>query len=53
MAGSLAVGVSFSLAQGYLNDPGIGDLIVFAALLVVLLVFRSGKATALDTVSEF
>jgi len=53
VAGSLAVGVSFSLAQGYLNDPGIGDLIVFAALLVVLLVFRSGKATALDTVSEF
>jgi branched-subunit amino acid ABC-type transport system permease component len=53
VAGSLAVGVAFSLAQGYLNDPGIGDLIVFAALLVVLLVFRSGKATALDTVSEF
>jgi branched-subunit amino acid ABC-type transport system permease component len=53
VAGSLAVGVAFSLAQGYLNDPGIGDLIVFGALLVVLLVFRSGKATALDTVSEF
>jgi branched-subunit amino acid ABC-type transport system permease component len=53
VAGSLAVGVSFSLAQGYLNDAGIGDLIVFGALLVVLLVFRSGKAAALDTVSEF
>jgi branched-subunit amino acid ABC-type transport system permease component len=53
VAGSLAVGVAFSLAQGYLDDPGIGDLIVFGALLVVLLAFRSGRATALDTVSEF
>lgn len=53
VAGSLAVGVAFSLAQGYLDDPGVGDLIVFAALLVVLVAFRSGKAVALDAASEF
>ena len=53
VAGSLGVGVAFSLAQGYLDDPGVGDLIVFAALLVVLIAFRSGKAVALDAASEF
>ena len=53
VAGSLGVGVAFSLAQGYLDDPGVGDLIVFAALLVVLVAFRSGKAVALDAASEF
>jgi branched-subunit amino acid ABC-type transport system permease component len=53
VAGSLAVAVAFSLAQGYVGEPGIGDLIVFAALLVVLLAFRSRKAAALDAVAEF
>ncbi|MGH9011160.1 MAG: branched-chain amino acid ABC transporter permease [Acidimicrobiia bacterium] len=53
VAGSLAVGIAFSLAQGYLHDPGIGDVIVFGALLAALLAFRSGNAAAFDTVSEF
>jgi branched-subunit amino acid ABC-type transport system permease component len=53
VVGSLAVGVSFSLAQGYLSTPGIGDLIVFAALLAVLLAFRPIQAAALESVSEY
>ena len=53
VAGSLGVGVSFSLAQGYMGEAGIGDLIVFVALLAVLLTFRSGKSVAFDTVAEF
>ena len=53
VAGSLGVGVSFSLAQGYVGEPGVGDLIVFVVLLAVLMVARTGKTVALDTVSEF
>jgi len=53
VVGSLAVGVSFSLAQGYVSTPGVGDLIVFGALLVVLLAFRPNQAAALESVSEY
>jgi branched-subunit amino acid ABC-type transport system permease component len=53
VVGSLAVGVSFSLAQGYVSTPGFGDLIVFAVLLAVLLAFRREQAAALESVSEF
>ena len=53
VVGSLAVGVSFSLAQGYVSTPGVGDLIVFEALLVVLLAFRPNQAAALESVSEY
>jgi branched-subunit amino acid ABC-type transport system permease component len=53
VVGSLAVGVAFSLAQGYISTPGVGDLIVFAALLVVLLAFRPDQAATLDSVSEY
>jgi branched-subunit amino acid ABC-type transport system permease component len=53
VAGSLAVGVSFSLAGGYVSTPGVGDVIVFAALLVVLLTFRRVQAAALESVTEY
>jgi branched-subunit amino acid ABC-type transport system permease component len=53
VVGSLAVGVSFSLAQGYVSTPGVGDLIVFAALLVVLLALRPTQAAAIESVSEY
>ena len=53
VVGSLAVGVSFSLAQGYVSTPGVGELIVFAALLVVLLALRPNQAAALESVSEY
>jgi branched-subunit amino acid ABC-type transport system permease component len=53
VVGSLAVGVSFSLAQGYVSTPGVGDLIVFGALLAVLLAFRPDQAAALESVSEY
>jgi branched-subunit amino acid ABC-type transport system permease component len=50
-AGGLAVGLIFSLSQGYVNTPGIGELLVFLALLAVLVV-RAGKPQ-LDVVAEF
>ena len=53
VVGSLAVGVAFSLAQGYVSTPGLGDLIVFIALLAVLVAFRREQATALESVSEY
>jgi branched-subunit amino acid ABC-type transport system permease component len=49
--GGLAVGLIFSLSQGYINTSGIGELLVFLALLAVL-VARSGKPQ-LDVVAEF
>ncbi len=50
-AGGLAVGLIFSLSQGYTTVAGIGELLVFVALLVVL-IMRSGKPQ-LDVVAEF
>jgi branched-subunit amino acid ABC-type transport system permease component len=50
-AGGLAVGLIFSLSQGYTTVAGIGELLVFLALLVVL-IMRSGKPQ-LDVVAEF
>jgi branched-subunit amino acid ABC-type transport system permease component len=50
-AGSLGVGVVFSLAGGYVPTPGFADLVVFAALLVILVTFR--RTTALESVAEF
>jgi branched-subunit amino acid ABC-type transport system permease component len=53
VVGSLAVGVGFSLAQGYVSNPGVGDLIVFAALLAVLLAFRRDQAAFLESEQEY
>jgi branched-subunit amino acid ABC-type transport system permease component len=50
-AGGLAVGLIFSLSQGYASTAGIGELLVFVGLLAVL-VLRSGKPQ-LDVVAEF
>ena len=50
--GSLGVGVTFSLAEGYVKTPGFAELVVFLALLAVLLV-RSRQQAFLETVSEF
>ena len=50
-AGGVAVGLIFSFGQGYQPVAGIGQLLVFIALLGVLLA-RSNKPT-LDVVSEF
>jgi branched-subunit amino acid ABC-type transport system permease component len=49
--GSLGVGVTFSLAQGYVKTPGFAELVVFLALLVVLLLRQ--QQTSLETVAEF
>jgi branched-subunit amino acid ABC-type transport system permease component len=51
VVGSLAVGVIFSLAQGYVKTPGFAEFVVFVALLAILLVRR--QAAALETVAEF
>ncbi|MGQ0630976.1 MAG: branched-chain amino acid ABC transporter permease [Sporichthyaceae bacterium] len=51
MVGGLAVGLIFSFSQGYVNTPGIGELLVFASLLAVLAA-RAGKPQ-LDVVAEF
>jgi branched-subunit amino acid ABC-type transport system permease component len=47
--GSLAIGVVFSLAQGYVTTSGSANLFVFAALLAVLLATRA-RQSALETV---
>ena len=52
VAGSLGVGVVFSLAQGYVKTPGFAELVVFVALLAVLLL-RHRQQAALETVPEF
>jgi branched-subunit amino acid ABC-type transport system permease component len=51
MIGGLAVGLIFSFSQGYIATPGIGELLVFVALLAVL-VTRSGKPQ-LEVVAEY
>jgi branched-subunit amino acid ABC-type transport system permease component len=51
MVGGLSVGLIFSFSQGYISTPGIGELLVFVALLVVL-VARAGKPQ-LEVVAEF
>jgi len=51
MVGGLAVGLIFSFSQGYISTPGIGELLVFVALLVVL-VARAGKPQ-LEVVAEY
>jgi branched-subunit amino acid ABC-type transport system permease component len=53
VGGSLAVGVSFSLAEGYVATSGFGDLIVFGVLLAVLVAFRRDQAGALESVAEY
>ncbi|MBV8691170.1 MAG: branched-chain amino acid ABC transporter permease [Actinobacteria bacterium] len=50
--GSLGVGVTFSLAQGYVSTPGFAELVVFVALLAILLLRYRQQAT-LETVPEF
>ena len=50
--GSLGVGVTFSLAQGYVKTPGFAELVVFLALLAILLLQRQ-QQTSLETVAEF
>ena len=50
--GSLGVGVTFSLAQGYVKTPGFAEFVVFVALLATLLL-RSRHQTSLETVAEF
>ncbi|HZQ85729.1 MAG TPA: branched-chain amino acid ABC transporter permease, partial [Acidimicrobiales bacterium] len=50
--GSLGVGVTFSLAQGYVSTPGFAELVVFVALLAILLVRHRSQA-ALEAVPEF
>ena len=52
VAGSLGVGVVFSLAQGYVKTPGFAELVVFVALLAILLL-RHQRQAALETVPEF
>ncbi|MGQ0465796.1 MAG: branched-chain amino acid ABC transporter permease [Sporichthyaceae bacterium] len=49
--GGLAVGLIFSFSQGYVSTAGIGELLVFVALLAVLVV-RSGKPQ-LEVVAEY
>ena len=52
--GCVAVlGAAFSLAQGYLSTPGVGDLIVFAALVAVLLASRRDPAAVLEPEQEY
>jgi branched-subunit amino acid ABC-type transport system permease component len=51
VGGSLAVGVLFSLSQGYVKTAGFAELVVFAALLAILLV--RPRETALETVVDF
>ncbi len=54
VVGSLAVGVAFSLTQGYASTAsGLGDLIVFGVLLTVLVAFRRDQATALESAPEY
>lgn len=48
-AGSVAIGVTFSLAQGYVTTSGVANGVVFAVLLAVLLLRRSA---ALDAHAE-
>ena len=50
--GSLGVGVTFSLAQGYVKTPGFAEFVVFVVLLGILLL-RSRQQEALETVAEF
>lgn len=53
VVGSLAVGVFFSLAQGYVSATGFADVIVFGALLAVLIAFRRHQVAALESVTEY
>lgn len=50
-AGGVAVGLIFSLSQGYTSTAGVGELLVLVALIGVL-VARSGKPQ-LEVVAEF
>jgi branched-chain amino acid transport system permease protein len=52
VVGSLGVGVTFSLATGYVKTVGLGDVIVFVVLVAILLVFRN-RTSALEVVPEF
>lgn len=49
--GSIAVGIIYSLAEGYVKTPGFADVVVFGGLLAILLL-RPGR-TALAAVPEF
>jgi branched-subunit amino acid ABC-type transport system permease component len=49
--GSLAVGVIYSMAQGYVKTSGFSELVVFVALLAILLL--QTNQSALEMVQEF
>jgi branched-subunit amino acid ABC-type transport system permease component len=49
--GSLAVGVIYSMAQGYVKTGGFSELVVFVALLAILLL--KTNQSALEVVQEF
>lgn len=51
VGGSLAVGVTFSLAQGYVKTAGFAELVVFIALLAILLL--RPRQAVLESVPDF
>jgi len=50
--GSLGVGVTFSLTEGYVKTVGFADVLVFFVLVVILLLLRNRQST-LEVVPEF
>jgi branched-subunit amino acid ABC-type transport system permease component len=49
--GSLAVGIIYSMAQGYVKTSGFPELVVFVALLAILLL--QTNQSALEVLQEF
>ncbi len=49
--GSIAVGVVYSMAEGYVKTPGFAELVVFVGLLAILVL--KPNAAALEAVPEF
>jgi branched-subunit amino acid ABC-type transport system permease component len=49
--GSLAVGVIYSMAEGYVKTPGFAELVIFGGLLAILLVRPT--TSSFDVVAEF
>jgi branched-subunit amino acid ABC-type transport system permease component len=49
--GSLAVGLIYSLAEGYIKTPGFAELVIFLSLLAILVL--KPNATALEALPEF
>jgi branched-chain amino acid transport system permease protein len=50
--GSLGVGVTFSLTEGYVKTVGFADVLVFFVLVAILLLLRN-RQSALEVVPEF